>query len=529
MALKPTIIPMSPVSPLSSTFAKSPVSPISTNYAPYMAAPNPSARNRYSMLPTFKHRRNDTAISIAPKVPDVPTGKGAEPHNIIILGNSYAGLACAHRFLDHCIDRLRITPGSPSYRLIIVGPSTHLYWNISAPRAMVAPGLIKHEDAFINIEEGFHRHRGQLFTHIQGTCTDLDPELRTIEIDLHDFEAQRKCSLLLPKSEGFDPKTPAFDIPRIQTLPFHAIILATGTRTPSDLFSLHGPHHETIASLTSIHAQIASAKSIVISGGGPTGVETAGQLATYLNHASHFPFRRKVKSPKTITLISGGSTLLPRMPAATSIKAEKLLRKLGVEITHNVQVLHTQPWFDQTGATKLSLSDRTSLITDLYIPCTGLKPNSDYIADGWDLKDDSGYILTNSTDLRCDMAGSRIYALGDVASNTQNNLMDVYTAVPVLMHNLLVDLLVFELEADRPDGGHEARIEMLRDEEFVQTPEGERMLSPISRWGGVGTWRGWKMPKVMVHLLKGKRYRLGKTGKVVVEGGNPYASRGKWE
>jgi hypothetical protein len=90
-------------------------------------------------------------------------------------------------------------------------------------------------------------------------------------------------------------------------------------------------------------------------------------------------------------------------------------------------------------------------------------------------------------------------------------------------------LLVFELETDRPDGGHERRIEMLRDEEFVQRPEGECLLSPVRRWGGVGTWMGMRMPRWVVHWLKGKRYRLGKTRKVVEEGGNPYAVRNEWE
>ena len=64
----------------------------------------------------------------APRLSKVPTGLGAEPLNIVILGASYAGLSCAHHFLDHTTSRLRITSAAPNYRLVIINPSTHLYW-----------------------------------------------------------------------------------------------------------------------------------------------------------------------------------------------------------------------------------------------------------------------------------------------------------------------------------------------------------------------------------------------------------------
>jgi len=58
----------------------------------------------------------------------VPTGLGAEPLNIVILGASFGGLSCAHHFLDYTIEQLRKTTTAPNYRLVIVSPSTHIYW-----------------------------------------------------------------------------------------------------------------------------------------------------------------------------------------------------------------------------------------------------------------------------------------------------------------------------------------------------------------------------------------------------------------
>ena len=56
------------------------------------------------------------------------SGTGSEPLNIVILGASFGGLSCAHHFLDYTIEQLRKTTTAPNYRLVIVSPSTHIYW-----------------------------------------------------------------------------------------------------------------------------------------------------------------------------------------------------------------------------------------------------------------------------------------------------------------------------------------------------------------------------------------------------------------
>lgn len=476
------------------------------------------------------HNRDPTETSISALSNRTPTGgPGPEPLNIVILGASFGGLSCAHHFLDYTLHRLSTTSTAPHYRLIIISPSTHIYWNIGAPRALVKGGLIKHEDTFIAIEPGFTRHKGLDFTIIQGKTLEVDPEDRTVKIECFNFEAQKRCSILLPRrnSKSFDF---ANQLNRIQTLDYHALIMCTGTSAHSDLLSLHGPHLETADALNRFHTQVAQAKSIVICGGGTSGVEVAGQLATYLNHKRHFPFRSRVKTPKQIILITGGDRCLPGIGnKSVGLKAEKMLTKLGVEVKHNVRVVKAQEWFDQTGATRIDLSDDTQIITDVYVACTGVAPNSDYAPSY--IKDDRGYILTNNSTMRCDLAGDRVYAVGDVASYSQNYVPDVYAAVPVVMHNMLNDLLTYELHLASPYGGNDDRIEQLIDESYAQRPN-DSQLCPITRFGGVGILLGLKLPKVMVHLLKGHDYRVCKAKGVVVDGGNPYAvpvTPGKYE
>ncbi|KAK3625433.1 hypothetical protein LTR56_020436 [Elasticomyces elasticus] len=454
-----------------------------------------------------------------------PTGLGAEPLNVVILGASFGGLSCAHHFLDYTINNLSKTSTAPNYRLVIVSPSTHIYWNIGAPRALVAPGLIKHDDAFIPIEPGFHRHRGHQFTIIQGLCTEMDPEKRTVTVELIGSQAQKRASQVVKRSSkfismGLEIETIPLPDAKVQTIPYHALIMATGSSAHSELLSLHGPHLNTIGALNAFHAKVAAAKSIVVCGGGCSGVETAGQLATFLNYRGRWPFRKRVKVPKQIILFTGSERCLPALVPKMGQQAEIQLKRLGVDVRHNIRVLDVKENFDLTGQTNVVLSDETSIIADLYLPCTGVGPNSSYVPAT--LRDDKGYISNNPDTMRVDAAGQRVYAIGDVATYSQNYVLDVYAAVPVLMHNLSNDLVAHELRLASPYGGNQEEIDALVDDVYVQRHV-DSQLCPITRFGGVGMLMDKVIPKPMVHLLKGHDYRVCKAKMVTVNGGNPYA------
>lgn len=445
--------------------------------------------------------------------------------NIVVLGASFAGLSVAHAFLDTTLAQLRTTSTAPSYRLILVSPSTHIYWNIGAPRALVALGLIKQDDLFIPIEPGFQRHKGRPYTIIQGRAVTWDNNARTIEVELLSSAAEKRYSQLsttsgAQKRRSDNPLTPISDTPRTQTIPHHALVVATGSSAHSNLLSLHGPHTDTIAALTSIHSRLAAAKSIIVCGGGTSGVETAGQLATYLNYSRHWPIRRLIASPKKIILLTGSARCLPTFPLKQSKKAESKLISLGVDIRHNVRVASAKEDFDLTGQVKVELDDDTSLIVDAYIPCTGVSPNAAFAPPA--VRDDEGYVKTNAATCRVDEAGARVYALGDVASFSQNYTLDAYAAVPVVQANLLNDLVAHELRLASPYGGNQDAIDALKDEIYVRR-EKDSQLCPVTRFGGVGVLTGLALPSFMVHTMKGSDYRVRKAAEVVVNGGNPYA------
>lgn len=451
----------------------------------------------------------------------VPTGLGAEPLNILVLGVSYAGLAVAHRFLDHTLDQLHISSESPNYRLVLVSPSTHTYWNIAAARALAKPALVEDNDLFIPIEDALHRHRGHNFSVVQGEAIAMDCSAHTVTVELIGSTAQKRMSQINKRTSRVFTGPQGIQSPKVQTIAYHALIMATGTSADSELLSLHGPHLNTLGALNAFHARLAVAKSIIVCGGGCSGVEIAGQLATHLDYRTHWPFRKHIKHPKQIILITGNDRCLPRLHPKLGAKAEKKLKKLGVDIRHDVRVIAAKQDFDLTGATKVELNDHTSLIADMYIPCTGLTPNTDYTP--LSIKDADGYILTNSSTLRCNEAdaGPRVYAVGDCTAGSRKCIQDVYAAVPALMENLLNDLLAHEYRLASPYGGNQDKIDELRDSSYhlqsVQT-----MLCPISRFGGVGTWKGRAVPGWLVHSVKGRDLMLRKKTRVVERGLCPY-------
>lgn len=269
-----------------------------------------------------------------------------------------------------------------------------------------------------------------------------------------------------------------------------------------------------------MHSKLAAAKSIIVCGGGTSGIETAGQLATYLNYTRHWPFRRASRNPKKIILLTGSERCLPDFPPKQAAKAERKLRSLGVDIRHNVRVASAKEDFDLTGQVRIELDNETSLIADAYIPCTGVSPNASYAPAA--LRDRDGYIATNAATCRVDAAGPRVYALGDVASFSQNSTLDAYAAVPIVQANLLHDLLAHELRLASPYGGNQDAIDSLKDAIYVRR-EKDSQLCPVTRYGGVGVLAGLGLPSLLVHTMKGSDYRVRKAKHVVVDGRNPYA------
>lgn len=172
------------------------------------------------------------------------------------------------------------------------------------------------------------------------------------------------------------------------------------------------------------------------------------------------------------------------------------------------------------GQTKITLSDNTTMLADVYIAATGVSPNTSYAPSK--LLNHKGYVLTNPGTLRVEDAGERVHAIGDGASYSANYVLDVYAAIPALTANLAKDLWAWELQAANPYGGQEDEIAAVQDVILERPGRIDSQLCPITRRGGVGILFGRPVPSIGVHLLKGHDYRVGQADKVAVNGNNPY-------
>lgn len=240
-----------------------------------------------------------------------------------------------------------------------------------------------------------------------------------------------------------------------------------------------------------------SAKSIVIAGGGPVGIETAGELGEYLNG-------RGIKSGKVpkvlITVVTSGDQILPILSPAVAKKAEGLLADVGVTIMKGVKVTSVSPegaGRENVGcAAKVTLEDGKVLEADLYIPAVGMTYNTGFISKS--LLTADGRVNVNSFTLRVDAAGPRIYAVGDVSSAARPAVHNIFPAIPVVCANLKRDLLL-------ASGKEES--EVCKERTFTEDKRATQMV-PIGKSKGVGMAMGWTLPSLMVWAVKGRDYWL---------------------
>ena len=260
--------------------------------------------------------------------------------NILILGGSYGGISTAHYLLKHAVPLL---PDNTLYQVIIISASSQAMCRPACPRALISDDMFSQEKLFVNIPSMFEQYPKDSFRFIQGTVAELDHTNRTVSVDS------------------------AMD--KTESIGFHALIIATGAHTPSPLLGFNRDEEYLRTSWADFRKALPNTKSIVIAGGGPAGIETAGELGEYLNGRAGW-FSPKIGETKVpITVVTAGSKILPALRPSIAKTAEEYLAKLGVTVIKNARVKTVTP---QGAGTKnvaskatLVLEDGKTLDTDL--------------------------------------------------------------------------------------------------------------------------------------------------------------------
>ncbi|MCQ4164034.1 NAD(P)/FAD-dependent oxidoreductase [Tahibacter harae] len=134
-------------------------------------------------------------------------------------------------------------------------------------------------------------------------------------------------------------------------LDYDYLIVASGARHAyfgHDEWAAHAPGLKTLDDALVIRRQVLTAferaeaepdaarraawLNFVVIGGGPTGVELAGTLAEIARHTLRREFRRVDPATARVMLVEAGPRVLAALPAELSVKAEKQLQRLGVEV-----------------------------------------------------------------------------------------------------------------------------------------------------------------------------------------------------
>lgn len=174
----------------------------------------------------------------------------------------------------------------------------------------------------------------------------------------HLLRKQRNATVLLGEVGTVDTAHQQVSLTDGQQLTYDHLVLAAGTSTGyfghSD-WAVHAPGLKTLQDAQEIRRRILMAfesaekeevsaqrtawLNFVVIGGGPTGVEMAGNLAEIARQTLPGEFRRIDPASSRVILLEGGPRLLPSMPEALSESAKQQLEALGVEVRLGTRVI----------------------------------------------------------------------------------------------------------------------------------------------------------------------------------------------
>lgn len=357
------------------------------------------------------------------------------PETILIIGAGYAGIGLAHKLLKDT------RPKVPGLKVVLVSPSTHHLWNIAVVRGIV-PGQLADDKLFQPIEPGFKKYPTDSFEFVLGTATHVSPDKRIVRVQTSRETLQ---------------------------LEYTHLVVATGSSYPSRVpFTSIGTYQETLDALHDWQRKVETASTIVIAGAGPTGIETAAELACMYGQT------------KNIILVVPGSDPLPGLIPEVGKTAASELEKLNVKIRRQIRVTNVE----QTGTqATISLSDGSALQADVYLPLFGIKANSGFLPTT--LLDDKGNLKLDGS-LRV-TGFENIWAAGDIGNLEPKQL--IYAERQALHLAMNLDAVLTSAKKDVSD---------------LKPAVMPQLFVTIGQRKGTGQYNRFRVPGFIVSTVKGK-------------------------
>jgi NADH dehydrogenase len=266
----------------------------------------------------------ETAVDQAPRPPCRHT-------QVVIIGGGFAGVDAARNLRKVDVDVILLDRGT-----------THVF---SPLLYQCATGLLSEGDIAMPLRHMFRRQKN---VDVQlGEAVDIDMDERTITVMRFDRSTYR--------------------------MPFDYLIFGGGMRQSyhgRDDFSPFAPGMKTLDDALAIRRRLIAAFDIAeslptheerrpwltfaISGGGPTGVELAGQIRELATLSLESEYRSINPAEARVLLFHGGTRVLNTFSKRASRRATAALEKLGVEIALGVHVTAV----DETGVETTRKTDK---------------------------------------------------------------------------------------------------------------------------------------------------------------------------
>jgi NADH:ubiquinone reductase (H+-translocating) len=236
---------------------------------------------------------------------------------VVIIGGGFAGIAAARVFRRSEVD------------IVLIDRTNH---HVFQPLLyQVATATLAPSDIAVPIRWMLRRFDNARV--VLGEVTEIDTERRTVTIN--GGEQVESYDFLIVAAGA---RHAYFGHDEWETC-------APGLKSLDDAVEIRRRFLTTfeLAENTADEAERAALQTIVIVGGGPTGVELAGLMSTIARDVMHDDFRRIDTRQTRILLLEGGSRLLSAFPANLSEEALREVRELNVEVRLDSIVSRIEP------------------------------------------------------------------------------------------------------------------------------------------------------------------------------------------
>ncbi|KAL4938806.1 hypothetical protein BDV06DRAFT_46731 [Aspergillus oleicola] len=382
----------------------------------------------------------------------------ASKTTVIIIGGSFGGLSVAKSLLKEV----------PSVKVILINPSEKAFFNIAAPRVFAKPDAFTPSQYLLDIRDTFKNYQSSAFEFVKGSVTAIDTTTKNVIV-----------------------------LATNAPLHYDILVIASGSTTASAIgknsasVPFKSANTGDIESLIqSGQEEIATAKTFLIVGGGPVGVEFAGELAEAL----------RGKTGSKVTLVTQSDRLVPGLKVAASTKARSLLEDQNISVHTRRKVLRVA----QDSITKkwtATFDSGDEITVDLCISTTGVLPNNSFIPA--ELLSDHGWVRVNAAfkvQRGANQTVDSVYAVGDITTHADRLASKIQEQVPIVTAHIKADITG---TGPRP----------------TYVGKGSpMMLVPVGRSGGTGQMFGWVPWSWLVSKLKGKDYFISQAASFL--GGN---------